>query len=193
MRLFKRKKEENKPQRHELCDIPVGSMVEMSDSTTVALEEQITQTFEIKAYKKYEAEDFLRYMYQLVDEDEELILGINMDPETGECQIARFIIDSEEEFNEALGDSIVMEFGDTENEGETISIEYIRDSIISVTMSVVTADEEEKYDDIELQEYSAEDGTIMSAELWESWFTFYIGELIQRADVNVFPIEKTGK
>ena len=79
MRLFKRKKEEKQPQRHELMDIPIGSMIELSDTTTFALEEKTTQTYELSAYKKYEAEDFLRYMYQLVN-DEEVILGVNVDP-----------------------------------------------------------------------------------------------------------------
>ena len=188
MRLFKRKKEESKPQRHELCDIPVGSMVELSDTTTFALEEKTTQTFELKAYKKYEAEGFLRYMYQLVD-DEEVVLGVNIAPDTGEYELARFVIDSEEEFTEALGDSIMMEFDDPEHEGETVQVEYVRDDIINAKMTVVTADGAEEYHDIELQEYSAEDGSILSAELWDSWFTFYIGEVIERADVNVFPME----
>ena len=188
MKLFKRKKEENKPQRHELCDIPVGSMIELSDTTTFALEEKTAQTFEIKAYKKYEAEGFLRYMYQLVN-DEEVILGVNMDPGTGEYELARFVIDSEEEFTEPLGDTIVMEFDDPENEGETIEVEYRRDDIINTKMTVVTEEGSEEYNDVELQEYSADDGTILSVELWESWFTFYIGELIDRADVNVFPME----
>lgn len=188
MRLFKRKKEESESQRHELCDIPVGSMIELSDTTTFALEEKTTQTFELKAYKKYEAEGFLRYMYQLVD-DEEIILGVNMDPGGGEYELARFVIDSEEEFEEALGDTIMMEFNDPENEGETVQVKYERDNIVSVKMTVVAADGTEEYNDIELQEYSGDDGSVLSAELWESWFTFYIGELIERADVNIFPIE----
>ena len=54
-------------------------------------------------------------------------------------------------------------------------------------------DGQEEYKDIELQEYSAEDGTLLSAELWESWFTFYIGELIARTDVNIFPVETLGE
>lgn len=192
MRLFKRKKEESESQRHELCDIPVGSMIELSDTTTFALEEKTTQTFELKAYKKYEAEGFLRYMYQLVD-DEEVILGVNMDPDSGEYELARLVIDSEEEFEEALGDTIMMEFDDPENEGETVQVEYGRDNIISVKMTVVTAEGSEEHHDIELQEYSAEDGSILSAELWESWFTFYIGEIIERTDVNIFPMESSSE
>jgi len=188
MQLFKRKKEKDKPQRHELYDIPIGSMIELSDTTTFALEEKATQTFELKAYKKYETEDFLRYMYQLVN-DEEIILGVNVEPNTGEHELARFVLDSEEEFTESLGDTIVMEFDDPENEGETVQMEYVRNDIINAKMTVVTADGSEEYYDVELQEYTAEDGTLLSVELWESWFTFYMGEAIQRADVNVFPME----
>ena len=188
MRLFKRKKEESKSQHHELCDIPVGSMIEMSDTATFALDEKTTKTYELKAYKKYEAEGFLRYMY-LLEDDEEIILGVNMQPDTGEYELARFIMDSEEEFTEALGDTISMEFNDPENDGETYRTEYIREDTISTKMTVATVDGLEEYHDIELQEYSAADGSILSAELWESWFTFYIGWPIERTDVNIFPIE----
>ena len=188
MQLFKRKKEKNKPQRHELHDIPIGSMIELSDTTTFALEEKAMQTFELTAYKKYEAKDFLRYMYQLVN-DEEVILGVNVDPSTGEYELARFVIGSEEEFTEPLGDTIVMGFDDPENEGETVQMEYVRDDIVNTKMTTVTADGSEEHDDVELQEYTAEDGTFLSVELWESWFTFYMGEAIERADVNVFPME----
>jgi len=163
-------------------------MIELSDTTTFALEEKPTQTFELKAYKKYEAEGFLRYMYQLVN-DEEVIFGVNMDPGTKEHELARFVIDSEEEFKEALGDSVIMEFDDPESEGEVVQVEYVRDNIINTKMTVVAADGAEEYYDVELQEYSAEDGTILSVELWESWFTFYLGEGIERADVNIFPME----
>ena len=188
MRIFKRKKEESKPQRHEFCDIPVGSMVELSDTVTFELEEKATQTFEVKAYKKYEAEGFLRYMYQLVD-DEEIVLGVDVATGTGEYELARFVIDSEEEFEEPLGDTILMEFEDPENEGETVGVEYVRGDIINTKMTVVTADGSEECDDVELQGYSAEDGTFLLAEIWGSRLTFFMGEPLEKADVNVFPIE----
>jgi len=187
MRLFKRKKEKS-ARRHELCDIPIGSMIELSDTTTFALEEKETQTFELKAYKKYEAQGLLRYMYQLVN-DEEVIFGVNMDPDTGEYDLGRFVIDSEEEFTEPLGDSIVIEFDDPENEDEAVEVEYVRNDIINTKMTIISPDGSEEYHDVELHDYSADDGTILSVELWESWFTFYLGETIERADVNVFPVE----
>ena len=50
MRLFRRKKDnEPKTPKNELMDIPVGSMIELSDMATFNLEEKATQTFELKA------------------------------------------------------------------------------------------------------------------------------------------------
>ncbi|MBD3183096.1 DUF4178 domain-containing protein [Candidatus Poribacteria bacterium] len=187
MRLFRRKKEESKPPRHEFYDIPIGSMVELSDTTTFALEEKTTETFEVKAYKKYEADDFLRYMYQLLNGDE-IILGVDFDPGSMEYDLARFVIDSEEEFTEPLGDTIVMSFNDPNNEGEVIDIEYHRDEVFNTKMTVVTGEGSEDHYDVELQEYSADDGTLLLVELWDSWFTFYLGEIMEKSDANVFPI-----
>jgi hypothetical protein len=192
MRLFKRKKEEKFEPKNEFFDIPVGSMVELSDMATFNLEDKATQSFELRAYKKYEAEGFLRYMYDLID-GEEIILGVDADPGSGESQVARFVIDSEEEFTEPLGDTIVMDFEDPENDGETTSVEYYRDSIITTKMTAVNAEGSEEYYDIELQDYSAEDGSILMVELWESYFTFYLGEPLEKGNVNVFPINPNEK
>ena len=187
MRLFKRKEKEFKPKNNELFDIPVGSMIELSDLATFNLEEKATQTYELKAYKKYEANGFLRYMYDLVD-DEEVILGVDVDLSNGECNIARFVIDSEEELSKPLGDTIAMDFDDPENAGETIQVEYYRNNITNTKMTTVTTDGSEEYYDIELQDFSADDGSLLMAELWDSYFTYYLGEPIERANVNVFPI-----
>jgi len=192
MRLFKKKKEEFKPQRNELFDIPVGSMIELSDLATFNLEEKATQTYELRAYKKYEADGFLRYMYDLVD-DEKVILGVDVDTSTGEYNIARFVIDSEEEFTEPLGDTMVIEFEDPENSGETIEVKYKRINIINTKMTTVAPDGSEEYFDIELQDFSDDDGSILTAELWNSYFTFYLGEPIERANVNVFTINPDEK
>ena len=173
MRLFKRKKEQKEPPRQEFCDIPIGSMVELSDPTTFALEEKVTKTYEVKAYKKYEAKGFLRYLYQLFEE-EEVILGVDVDPDTYEYDLARFVIDSEEEFTEPLGDTILMEFDDPDNEGKTIPVEYSRNSVYNTNMTVVTPDGVEEHPDVELQ---------------DNWFTFYLGEAIEKTEANVFPIK----
>lgn len=196
MRLFKRKKEDEfSPKKNELFDIPIGSMIELSDLATFNLEDKTTQTYELSAYKKYEADHFLRFMYRLIN-DEEVILGVDVDPSTGECNIARFVIDSEEEFTKPLGDTIVMEFDDPENSSETIKVEYYRNSITDTKMTTITSDGAEEFFDIELQDFSADDGSILMVELWESYFTFYLGDPIERANVNIFPInpdEKEGK
>jgi hypothetical protein len=193
MRLFKKKKEdEPKSQQNELFDIPVGSMIELSDMATFNLEEKTSQTFELKAYKKYEADGFLRYMYDIMDE-EEIILGVDVDLATGECNLVRFVIDSEEEFTEALGDTIMMEFEDPENEDKTISVEYNRFSTINTKMTIVSADDTEEYYDVELQDFSSDDGSVLMAELSESYFTFYIGEPIERENVNIFRIDPNEK
>ena len=67
-------------------------------------------------------------------------------------------------------------------------MEYVRGDIINTKMTLVTAEGSEEHDDVELQEYSADDGTFLSIELWESWLTFYVGEEIGKGDVNVFPM-----
>jgi len=193
MRLFKRKKDDElKPKKDELFDIPVGSMIELSDLATFNLEDKATQTYELRAYKKYEADGFLRFMYDLID-DEEAILGVDVDPSTGESNIVRFVIDSEEEFTKPLGDTIVMEFDDPENSSEMIKVKYSRNNITNTKMTTVASDGVEEFYDIELQDYLADDGSILMAELWESYFTFYLGEPIERANVNVFQINPDGK
>ena len=186
MRLFKRKKEEKEKPRHEFCDIPVGSMIEMSDTITFDLEEETTYTYEVKAYKKYEAEDFLRYMYQLAN-DEEILLGVDLDPDSGEYNLARFVFSSEEEFTEPLGDNIVMDFDDPEDDGETVKVEYRRKNIFDTKMTLVEDSGAEEYENVELHEYESEDGELLTVELWNSWFTFYLGEIIEKGDVNVYP------
>lgn len=186
MRLFKRKKDEFVP-KNEFFDIPIGSIVELSDMATFNLEDKTSQTFEVRGYKKYEANGFLRYMYDLID-GEEVILGVDVDPGTKDFQLARFVINSEEEWTEPLGDTIIMDFEDPENEDEVITVEYYRDNIINTKMTTVSADGVEEYYDIELQDYSAEDGSILMVELWESYFTFYVGEPLEKGNVNVFPI-----
>ena len=188
MALFDRFKNK-KPVRHDLCDIPIGSMIELSDIATFELSDTGSQTFELVARKKYEATDLLRYMYKLVDGEDVVVLGIDKIPDSDEYELARFIIDSEEELVEELPDSIVLEYPDPEDESKTIPVEFSRDEIINAEMTVVNAQTREEYE-IELHEYVAEDGIIMSVELCGDWLTFYVGEAIRRQDVNIFPAEE---
>ena len=193
MRLFKRKKkDEPKTPKNELMDIPVGSMIELSDMATFNLEEKTTQTFELKAYKKYEADGFLRYVYDLMD-GEEIFLGVDFDTATDECNIIRFVMDSEEEFVEALEDTIEMNFEDPEKEGETFTVEYSRFNVANTKMTLVSPDGSEEHHDIELQDFEENEGSILMVELWDDWFTFYVGEPLETGNVNVFRIESDEK
>jgi len=178
-----------KPEQHEFYDIPIGSMIELTDIATFEVSDTGSQTLELVERKKYEATDFLRYMYKLVDGEDVAILGVDKVPDSDEYELARFIIDSEEEFVEDLPDSTVLEFPDPENEAENIPVEFFRDDIIKAQMTVVNAQKLEEYE-VELHEYAAEDGTIMSVELCGDWLTFYVGEQIRREDVNIFPAEE---
>jgi len=166
MRLFRRKKEnESNTPKNELIDIPVGSMIELSDMATFNLEEKTTQTFELKAYKKYEADGFLRYVYDLMD-GEEIFLGVDFNTATDECNIVRFVMDSEEEFVDALDDTIEMNFEDPEEEGKTFTIEYNRFNVVNTKMTLVSPDGSEEHDDIELQDFEEDEGSILMVELW---------------------------
>jgi hypothetical protein len=44
--------------------------------------------------------------------------------------------------------------------------------------------------EVELHEYANPDGGLMSVESCGSWLTFYVGELISRSDVNIYPSEE---
>jgi len=188
MALFGRSKQK-KPQRHELCDIPIGSMIELSDTAAFEISDTGSQTLELVERKKYTGTNFLRYMYKLVDNDEEVVLGVDKIPDRDEYEIARFIIDSEDELTEELPDVITLHYDDPENEDEAIEVEFVRDEIIKAQMTVVDAQQLEEYD-VELHEYAAENGTLMSVELCGDWLTFYVGNLIRRGEVDIFPAEE---
>jgi len=188
MPLFKRSKEKKTP-RHELCDIPIGSMIELTDAATFETSDTGSQTFELVERKKYEAQDFLRYMYKLVDGDDEVILGVEKVPDANEYELARFIIDGEEEYTEELPDTIVLNYDDPETPDETTSVEYTRDEIIDAEMTVVTAQSMDKYE-VRLHEYFSEDDSIMSVELCGEWLIFHVGEAMRREDVDIFPGEE---
>ena len=96
MALFGRSKEK-KPRRHELLDIPIGSMIELSDPITFETSEAVSRTFELIERKKYEGRALLRYMYFLEDEDDQVVLGVDRIGNTDEYELSRWIIDSEEE------------------------------------------------------------------------------------------------
>ena len=88
-----------KPERHELVEIPIGSMIELSDPITFETSDTPSRTFELIERKKYEGESLMRYMYLLKDRDEVVVLGVDQIGGTDEFEVSRWIIDSEEELD----------------------------------------------------------------------------------------------
>ena len=188
MALFRRKSKDEKPKRHELLDIPLGSMIELSDSITFEMSDATSRTFELTERKKYEGNSLLRYLYRLEDEDDVVILGVDRVGSTNEYEISRWIIDGEEELSQDLPDTITLHYPDPDDEAEEISVEYERQEIVPAEMTVVNLLEMETFE-AELHEYISEDDEMMSVELVGNWLTFYVGESISLSDVNIYPAE----
>ncbi len=188
MALFGRKSRDTKPKRHELLDIPLGSMIELSDSTTFEMSDAASRTFELTERKKYEGGSLLRYMYRLEDEDEVVVLGVDRIGGTNDYEISRWIIDGEEELSEDLPDTITLHYPDPDDEDAEILVEYVRQEIAPAEMTVANLLEMETFE-AELHEYTSEDDEMMSVELVGNWLTFYVGESISLSDVNIYPAE----
>ncbi len=184
MELFRRKSRDDQPQRHELLDIPLGSMIELSDPITFEMSEAASRTFEVTERKKYESNSLLRYMYRLEDDDEVVVLGVDRIGSTNEYEISRWIIDGEDELDEALPDTITLHYPDLDDE----DVEYVRQEIVPTQLTVVDVQEMETFD-AELHEYTNEDEEMMSVELVGNWLTFYVGDSISLLDVNIYPAE----
>ena len=194
MALF-RKSRNKKPERHELLEIPIGSMIELSDSVTFEMSDAPTRTFELVERKKYEGDVMLRYMYILEDDGEQVVLGVDRVGGTDEYELSRWIIDDEEEVedteeaDDVLGDNITLHYPDPEDDEAEIDVEYVRQESVQVTMTVVNDEEMNEYD-AELYEYTNEDDGLMSVELCGTWLTFYVGQFIARTDVQIYPAEE---
>lgn len=188
MGLFRRKSRDTEPKRHELVDIPLGSMIELSDSITFEMSDAASRTFELTERKKYEGGSLLRYMYRLEDEDDVVVLGVDRVGGTNEHEISRWIIDGEEELTEDLPDTITLHYPDPDDEDSEILVEYVRQEIVPAEMTVVNLLEMETFE-AELHEYTSEDDEMMSVELVGNWLTFYVGESISLSDVNIYLAE----
>jgi len=182
MALFGRSKEK-KPRRHELLDIPIGSMIELSDPITFDTSEAVIER------KKYEGRALLRYMYLLEDEGDQVVLGVDRVGSTDEYELSRWIIDGEEELGDELPETITLHYPDPDDDEEEIAVEYVRQEVTSATMTVVNSQELNEYD-AELHEYTNEDEGLMSVELCGNWLTFYVGQSISRSDVQIYPAEE---
>ena len=187
--LFGKRKdaEPKKPERHELVDIPIDSMIELSDILTYEETGDTSHAFKLVTRKKYEGDSLRRYMYHVRDAEEEVILGVDHVAGTAdEYELSRWIVDDECELGDPLPDYMTLYFPDPENEDEDIAVEYSRQDIVTATLTVTDAEGEAKFD-VELHEYASGDDAFMSIELCGDWLTFYTGVLITRSDIEIYP------
>lgn len=187
--LFGKRKETEpkKPERHELVDIPIDSMIELSDLITYEETGDTSHAFKLVIRKKYEGDSLRRYMYHIRDVDEEVVIGVDHVAGTkDEYEISRWIVDDECELGDPLPEFMTLYFSDPDNEDEDIAVEYSRQDIVTATLTVTDAEGEEKFD-VELHEYASDDDAFMSIELCGGWLTFYTGVLITRADIEIYP------
>ncbi len=187
--LFGKKKdtEPKKPERHELVDIPIDSMIELSDIITYEETGDTSHAFKLVTRKKYESASLRRYMYHVRDAEEEVVLGVDhVAGTTDEYEISRWIVDDECELADPLPDYMTLYFPDPDNEDEDIALEYSRQDIVPATLTVTDAQGEERFD-VELHEYASGDDEFMSIELCGDWLTFYTGVLITRSDIEIYP------
>lgn len=187
--LFGRQKEETdkKPQRHELVDIPIDSIIELSDITTYEETDNTSHAFTLFTRKKYEGDGLLRYMYHIRDVEREIVVGVDHVAGTkDEYEISRWIIDGEQELEDPLPDEITLHYHDPENEDEEIAVVYNRQEIVSARLTVTDAQGKEEFE-AELHEYINDNDELMSVERCGNWLTFYVGFLISRSDIEIYP------
>ena len=187
--LFGKRKdtEPKKPERHELVDIPIDSMIELSDLITYEETGDTARAFKLVTRKKYEGDSLRRYMYHMRDAEEEVVLGVDHVAGTADAyEISRWIVDDECELGDPLPDDMTLYFPDPENEDEDIAVEYNRQDIVAATLTVTDAEGQEKFD-VELHEYANGEDAFMSIELCGDWLTFYTGVLITRSDIEIYP------
>ena len=187
--LFGRRKDADskKPERHELVDIPIDSMIELSDIITYEETGETSHAFKLVTRKKYEGDALRRYMYHIRDAEEKVVLGVDHVAGTkDEYEISRWIVDDECELGDPLPEQMTLYFPDPDNENEDIALEYSRQEVIRATLTVTNAEGEEKFE-AELHEYVAGDGEFMSIELCGNWLTFYVGTMITGSDIEIYP------
>ncbi len=187
--LFGKRKAETdkKPERHELVDIPIESIIELSDLTTYQETGDTSHAFTLFTRKKYEGEGLLRYMYHIKDVEEELVVGVDHIAGTkDEYEISRWIVDGEQELGDPLPDEMTLHYPDPDNEDEEIAVVYNQQEVVSAKLTVTDAQGKEEFE-AELHEYINDNEELMSVELCGDWLTFYVGLLISRSDVEIYP------
>lgn len=187
--LFGKRKDADarKPERHELVDIPIDSMIELSDIITYEETGDTSHAFKLVTRKKYEGEALRRYMYHIRDSAEEVVVGVDHVAGTKEdYEISRWIVDDECEIGDPLPDEMTLYFPDPDNEQADIAVEYSRQDVVPATLTVTDAEGEGKFE-VEIHEYIAGEDEFMSIELCGDWLTFYVGTMISRADIEIYP------
>jgi hypothetical protein len=189
MALFGRRKnaEPKKPERHELVDIPIDSMIELSDIITYEETGDTSHAYKLVTRKKYEGDSLRRYMYHIRDAEEEVVIGVDHVARTkDEYEISRWIVDDECELGDPLPDEMTLYFPDPENENEDIAVEYNRQDVVPAMLTVTNTEGDEKFE-VELHEYASDNDEYMSIELCGDWLTFYVGVLITQSDIEIYP------
>ena len=187
--LFGRQKDADskQPERHELVDIPIDSMIELTDIITYEETGDTSHAFKLVTRKKYEGDALRRYLYHIRDAEEEVVIGVDHVAGTREeYELSRWIVDDECELGDPLPDMMTLYFPDPDNAQEDIAVEYSRQEVISATLTVTDAEGEEKFE-VELHEYVAGDDEFMSIELCGDWLTFYVGTMTTRSDIEIYP------
>jgi len=188
--LFGKRKEEadKKPERHELIDIPIESIIELSDLTTYQDTGNTSHAFTLYKRKKYEGEALLRYMYHARDVDDEIVVGVDHIAGTqDQYEVSRWVVDGEQELGDPLPDEMTLYYPDSDNEDEEIALVYNRQEIVPAKLTVTDAQGKEEFK-AELHEYITENDELMSIELCGNWLTFYVGLLITRSDLEIYPV-----
>ena len=189
MALFGKRKEsdEKKPERHELVDIPIESIIELSDITTYQETGNTSHAFTLHTRKKYVGEALLRFMYHIQAVEGELVVGVDHIAGTkDEYDVSRWIVDGEQELGDPLPDEMTLYYPDPDNEDEEIEVVYYRQEIVPAKLTVTDAQKQEEFE-VELHEYVSDNDELMSIELCGNWLTFYVGILLSREDIEIYP------
>ncbi len=187
--LFGKKKgtDDKKPPRHELVDIPLNSIIELSDIATFEETGDTSRTYTLITRKKYTAAGLMRYMYHVKDTEGETVIGVDHVAGTKDAyEISRWIVDGEQELGDPLPDMMTLYYPDPDNEEEEIEVTYNRQEIVAAKLDVTDQQGKEEFD-VELHEYVSDEEELMSVELCGEWLTFYVGMLISRSDIEIYP------
>lgn len=189
--LFGKKKETDskKPQRHELVDIPLNSIIELSDIATFEETGDTSRTYTLITRKKYTAPGLLRYMYHVQDTEGDTVIGVDHIAGTEDTyEISRWVVDGEQELDDPLPDVMTLYYPDPDNEDEEFEVTYNRQEIVEAKLDVTNQQGKEEFH-VELHEYISDEEELMSIELCGNWLTFYVGMLISQSDIDIYPAD----